>query len=195
MPALASSTSRTRKPAAPQIARGVETANVRGDAAHDHRGDAAGTQQLHKARMLRRQRVRFEIALESLAPDHLQAFASQTRQEFGSRRSHDAVRRIEIVAPAEKAAMIGWMPVLAGVDARPRPFEQTIEVRHDLQAARHRQFVRAEGRETLLDIDDQQTARTGIDGIHRHKATEFSTKVDTRLTIIRTVQTRPESAH
>jgi hypothetical protein len=68
------------------------------------------------------------------------------------------MRRIEIVSLAKKAAMVGWMPVLTGIDALPGESQQFVDVRHDDQRARHRQFGGAPFREALLNIDDEQDA-------------------------------------
>src|SRR5262249_8175396 len=48
-----------------QIAGNVEAANVRSDAANDDGSDAAGSQEVCEGRMLRRQRVRLELAIIS----------------------------------------------------------------------------------------------------------------------------------
>ena len=86
--------------------------------------------------------VRLEIGLEAFAPDCVEALRLEAWHEFGPRRVLDAMRWIEIVGFAEKAAMIRWMPILARVDAGPIGLQKPIYFRHDLQAARHRQLFR-----------------------------------------------------
>ena len=69
--------------------------------------------------MLRGDGVGVAVTLEALAPDGVEALGAQARQEVGARRAHDAVRRVEVVLPAEEAAVVRRVPVLAGVDALP----------------------------------------------------------------------------
>src|SRR5579875_2995456 len=112
-----------------QIAGHIKTTDVRGNATHDDGSNAARTQELRKGGMLRRQRVRFKITIVTLAPDGVKALGAQARKEVRARRVHNTVRRIEIIALAEETTMIGWMPILTGIDARPRHFQQTIDIR------------------------------------------------------------------
>src|SRR4029077_7055337 len=108
------------------------------------------------------------VALEALAPYSVETVAVQTGDEVRAGSSGDAVRRIEVVALAKEAAMVGRVPVLAGVDARPGEVEQAIDVGHDLEAAGDGEFGGMEGGETLLGIDHQQASRTRSDWFHGH---------------------------
>ncbi len=100
--------------------------------------------------------IRFHVAQITLVPDGVEPLGVQSGQEIGAGGAADAVRRIEVVAPAEKAAMVRRMPVLAGVDPRPRQGEQPVDLRHNLNAAGHGQFVGAKGREAALGVHDEQ---------------------------------------
>jgi hypothetical protein len=66
------------------------------------------------------------------------------------------VRRIEIVAPTEKAAMVRRVPILAGVDASPGQPQEMVDRRDTLDPARHGQFSGTQGREAPLDVDDKK---------------------------------------
>src|SRR5437016_14680190 len=57
-----------REPRPAQVPSGVEATDINGDPADDHGGDAAAPQQAGEARMLRRYRVSFEVALKALPP-------------------------------------------------------------------------------------------------------------------------------
>src|SRR5262249_19783905 len=138
------------------IPGGEKTADICRNTADERCGYAARSQRLNEGRMLGRHGVGFEISVEALAPYGVEPLRVQAGQELRAWRSHHAMWRIEIIAPAEEAAMIGRMPVLASVDSPPSYVEQAIDVRHNLEATQHRKLFRAERREASLGIDDQE---------------------------------------
>src|SRR5262249_5970210 len=133
-----------------QVAGGEETADVRRDAADDDSRQSARLVQGGEAWVLRGHRVGIGVSIETLPPDRVESLRVQPRQKFSAGRSHDTVRRIEIVAAAEKAAMVRRVPILAGIDASPRLSQQTIDRRDTLNTPRHRQLIGTQDREATL---------------------------------------------
>src|SRR5205807_2595805 len=109
-----------------QVAGGEEAADVRGEAADGDRREAVRLQQRRIAGVLGREGVGLEVAVVALAPDGVEAVAAQSGQEVGAGGAGDTVWRVEVVAAAEEGAVIGRVPVGAGVDPRPRQVEQAV---------------------------------------------------------------------
>src|SRR5438876_1397890 len=97
--------------------------------------------------MLRGDGVGFEIALEAFSPDGVEALGVEAGQEVGARRASHAMRRVEVILPAEEAAVVRRVPVLAGVAPGPGKGEQAVDVRHDLEAAGDGSLPRAQRRD------------------------------------------------
>ena len=123
------------EPGLAKVACHEEAADVRRDATHGHSGDAGRLQEGDVPRMLGREGIRLEIAVEALAPDRVESPGVEAGKELGPRRAYDAVGRIEIVSLSEKAAVVRRVPVLAGVDAPPGQGEELVDRRDDLDAA------------------------------------------------------------
>ena len=85
MPALASSTMRTRRPVCRKSWRRKIATDVGRDAAHHNRADAGRSVQFDQARMLRSHGVRLEIPLIPLPPNDVKSFGAQAGQELGAR--------------------------------------------------------------------------------------------------------------
>ena len=116
--------------------------------------------------MLRDHRIGLELALVAFAPDRLKALRAQAGQKLCPRRPGDTMGRIQIIFLPQKTTMIGRVPVLARVNARPASRQQAIDLRHDFQAARHGKFARTKRRESLLDVYHQQRASTQLNRLH-----------------------------
>jgi hypothetical protein len=85
------------------------------------------------------------------------------------------MRRIQVFLPSQEAAMVRRMPILAGVDAAPPQFQQTIDVRHHRERARHRQFIGAQLGESPLHVDHKQGAVCKVDRFHESTPADAST--------------------
>src|SRR5206468_1146323 len=124
---------------------------------NDRGRDALGAIERQQSRMLGGDGVGLEILLEAFSPDAVKALSPQPRQKFGSLCARHAMRRIKIVGLPKKAAMIGRMPVLRGVNPRPIHFKELVNPRHDGESAGDGQFGWAKLGKAALSVNDKQT--------------------------------------
>src|SRR5262249_9702869 len=153
-----------------QIASCEKATDIRGDAADDDMVDAGGAKEGGEAGILRGDGVGIGIFVKSFSPHGVKALCVKAGNEVGSRRAGHAMRRIEVIALAEEAAMIGRMPILAGVDPCEWPGEKGVYVRHNFQPTSNGELARAERREALLHVDHEQAGGGEID--HDYKCAQ-----------------------